>query len=210
MVSGTRRGRRVEVSILAGIERVVPRWRLARRGRQHHEAHRSFQRGRRDEVVVPPTPESIDLATALRDRRTSIVPTSALHGNSAARRQRALLHRRRRSRTAASDAPQNVRRRRRRHICAASARRRPTARARSDLHYIVIGIILCLLSVGLITLGTNVQRRRVVAQRRRCAIWGGGWGIYLAGLGLYNPAIILAPATLWTAMLATVVVWNAC
>ena len=85
----------------------------------------------------------------------------------------------------------------------------PDSTVGSELHYIVIGIILCLLSVGLITLGTNVQRYGlVVAQRRRCAIWGGGWGIYLAGLGLYNPAIILAPATLCSALLATVVVWN--
>ena len=91
--------------------------------------------------------------------------------------------------------------------------------------WLALGVILALLSVSLLTLGTNVQRYglSVVMARGSCcgargpvgcmscstAVWAGGWLIYVCGNGVYTFAVTLAPATLCSALLGTAVVWNA-
>ena len=78
--------------------------------------------------------------------------------------------------------------------------------------WLALGVILALLSVSLLTLGTNVQRYglSVVMARGSCcgargpvgcmscstAVWAGGWLIYVCGNGVYTFAVTLAPATL--------------
>lgn len=84
--------------------------------------------------------------------------------------------------------------------------------------WLAIGVILCILAVGLLALGTNVQRYGLAVvepQGLRCgrisrgtAVWAGGWVIYVCGNGVYTFAVTLAPATLCSALLGTVVVWN--
>ena len=101
----------------------------------------------------------------------------------------------------------------------------PAGPSGSDGSWITIGVLLCLLSVGLLVLGTNIQRYglTVVAERgcngaSHCclhcascsnAVWLSGWIVYAFGNGVYTFAVTLAPATLCSALLGTAVVWNA-
>jgi uncharacterized membrane protein len=90
--------------------------------------------------------------------------------------------------------------------------------------WIFIGVLMCLISVGLLVLGTNVQRYglTVVPEKGCCgyagqclccscknATWLSGWLIYGCGNGVYTYAVTLAPATLCSALLGTAVIWNA-
>lgn len=83
---------------------------------------------------------------------------------------------------------------------------------------IFLGVMLCLVAVGLIVLGTNVQRYglTVVADRGCCGghkckntVWILGWLIYACGNAVYTVAVWLAPVTLCAALLGTAVIWNA-
>ena len=93
-----------------------------------------------------------------------------------------------------------------------------------DGGWVVVGVVLCEVAIGLLTLGTTVQRYglSVVAERGCCGrraklgcfslstlVWLGGWGIYISGNGIFFIAVSLAPATLCSALLATVVIFNA-
>ena len=83
---------------------------------------------------------------------------------------------------------------------------------------VAIGLLMCLSATGCIALGSNFQRYGLVVvepKGGRCgcisrgyAVWGGGWGIYLTGNMLYTYAVTLAPATLCSALMGTIVVWN--
>ena len=75
----------------------------------------------------------------------------------------------------------------------------------------------------MLTLGTNVQRfgLSIVARDGCCGrtrlcwfststlVWLSGWLIYVSGNGVFFVAVSLAPATLCSSLLATVVVFNA-
>ena len=83
---------------------------------------------------------------------------------------------------------------------------------------VAMGLLLCLLATGCIALGSNFQRYGLVIvepKGERCgcisrgyAVWGMGWGIYFTGNMFYTYAVTLAPATLCSALMGTIVVWN--
>ena len=83
---------------------------------------------------------------------------------------------------------------------------------------LTMGLLLCLLATACIALGSNFQRYGLVVvepKGERCgcisrgyAVWAGGWGIYLLGNLFYTYAVTLAPATLCSALMGTIVVWN--
>ena len=86
------------------------------------------------------------------------------------------------------------------------------------LFQLTMGLLLCLLATACIALGSNFQRYGLVVvepKGERCgcisrgyAVWAGGWGIYLLGNLFYTYAVTLAPATLCSALMGTIVVWN--
>ena len=96
----------------------------------------------------------------------------------------------------------------------------PPPPSSGSVGWLFLGIVMCLAAVGLLTLGTNVQRYglTVVADKGCCGrrgsciangVWFFGWIIYASGNGVYTFAVTLAPATLCSALLGTAVVWNA-
>ena len=86
-----------------------------------------------------------------------------------------------------------------------------------------VGVVLCEIAIFLLTLGTNMQRYglSVVPERGCCGrktlgcislstlVWLSGWAVYIFGNCVFLIAVSLAPATLCSALLATVVIWNA-
>ena len=94
----------------------------------------------------------------------------------------------------------------------------PPPSAGDEAWLVILGVLLCELAVGMIALGSNVQRYALTVidrERRSCgcsmatSVWIIGLLTYFAGNVTYTCALAFAPASLCAALMATVVVANA-
>ena len=85
--------------------------------------------------------------------------------------------------------------------------------------WIFVGVLLCVIGIGMLCLGTTVQKYglTVVVEKGCCgskrrgmstAVWLFGWIIYASGNGVYTFAVTLAPATVCSALVGLACIWN--
>ena len=95
----------------------------------------------------------------------------------------------------------------------------PPPSSKDEQWLMLLGILLCELAVGMITLGSSVQRYALIMidpkRRNWCGcswsttVWAMGLATYFGGNVVFTCALAFAPASLCAALMATVVVANA-